>query len=149
MDTGLAPGVGEVLPADAWEILKSQPGARLIDVRTQAEWSFVGKPDISELGQSVILAEWARFPDMSINPDFADDLMEKLDEGASGPLLFICRSGVRSLRAAEAVAVRAPAGGARLTCLNVAEGFEGDLDADGHRGRVNGWKFRGLPWRQS
>ena len=32
---------------------------------------------------------------------------------------------------------------------NIAEGFEGDKDENGHRGTLNGWRFRGLPWQQT
>jgi adenylosuccinate synthase len=32
--------------------------------------------------------------------------------------------------------------------FNVADGFEGPVDAEGHRGTVAGWKAEGLPWRQ-
>ena len=66
-----------------------------------------------------------------------------------GHLFFICRSGSRSLAAARLVAARTLGEGRPVECVNVAEGFEGDLDGEGHRGTVNGWKVAGLPWRQS
>lgn len=149
MSTGNVPGVGEVLPTDAWTILETEKTARLVDVRTQAEWSFVGVPDISETGHSLICIEWASFPGMSKNPRFADAVIEALGDEAPGKLLFLCRSGVRSLHAAGAVAARYADLGVAVDCLNVAEGFEGDLNPNGHRGLHNGWKFRGLAWRQS
>ena len=65
MGTGSSPLVGEVDPAEAWRILETDNSARLIDVRTRAEWSFVGIPDIGELAQMPLFIEWARFPDMS------------------------------------------------------------------------------------
>jgi rhodanese-related sulfurtransferase len=149
MSTGTAPGIGEVLPPAAWTILETDQNARLIDVRTQAEWSFVGVPDVSELGQTLICVEWASFPGMSVNPRFVDEVMEALGDEAPGKLLFLCRSGVRSLYAAGAVAQRFASEGKTVDCLNVAGGFEGDLDSDGHRGFQNGWKLHGLAWRQS
>ncbi len=149
MSTGNVPGIGEVLPPAAWTILETEKNARLIDVRTQAEWKFVGVPDLSEIGHSPIFVEWATFPGMSVNPRFVDQLMDALGDEASGKLLFLCRSGVRSLHAAGAVAARFAETGERADCYNVAGGFEGDMNPDGHRGLRNGWKFHGLAWRQS
>ena len=146
---GQGGGVGEVNPDEAWRILSQEPSARLIDVRTRAEWGFVGVPDIGELGQAPLLIEWSTFPDMSINAQFAAQVEEALGDDEPGTLLFLCRSGVRSLKAAYAVTEHYAAKGKSVTCLNVAEGFEGDLDASGHRGSHNGWKARRLTWRQS
>ncbi|MEL7461103.1 MAG: hypothetical protein AAFX45_00275 [Pseudomonadota bacterium] len=86
---------------------------------------------------------------MSTNPRFVADVQDALSGQWPETLLFICRSGVRSRYAAEAVAEALVPTGAATRCINVAEGFEGDLDLDNHRGRLNGWKARGLAWRQS
>ena len=149
MSTGSNPRVGEVVPTAAWNILETEKDARLIDVRTQAEWNFVGMPDLSGLDQTLTCVEWASFPEMSKNPRFAEAVIEALGDEAPGKLLFLCRSGVRSLHAAQAVAARYSEMGQAVDCLNVAEGFEGDLNAIGRRGIQNGWKHRGLAWRQS
>ncbi len=145
----LVSGVGEVGPSEAWDILSKDDSARLIDVRTRAEWGFVGVPDIGELGHNPLFIEWAMFPDMSLNTQFAAQVEQALAGEDPGPLLFLCRSGVRSLKAAQAVTEYYAAKGKTVTCLNIAEGFEGDVDASGHRGSHNGWKVRGLAWRQS
>lgn len=149
MTMGLGPGVGEVNPAEAWEILKSDPKSVLVDVRTTAEWGFVGLPDLSGLGKSLVCVEWAQYPNMSKNPLFAEQVMNELGGEVPSCVLFICRSGARSMHAARAVAAELSAAGNSVQCLNVAEGFEGDLDEQKHRGAVNGWKTRGLSWRQS
>ena len=149
MGTGKSPHVGEVDPSEAWQILNDNKSARLIDVRTSAEWSFVGFPDLGEMGQRPIFIEWSCLPNMSENPQFAAQLDEALGNDAPDTLLFLCRSGARSLRAAYLVADHLAARGETVTCLNIAEGFEGDLDASAHRGSMNGWKARGLSWRQS
>ena len=141
--------VGEVSPTEAQDLLRDNPGARLVDVRTQAEWDFVGVPNVSDLGQTLYCVEWASHPGMIQNGDFVRQLDEALGEGDYGPVLFLCRSGVRSLRAAAAFAEHMANLGRPVACLNVAEGFEGDLDPDRHRGGANGWKARGLPWQQS
>lgn len=141
--------VRELNPYAAWQILKEDPSSRLIDVRTRAEWGFVGVPDLAEVDQSTLFVEWVCFPDMSANPHFVAEVMEAIGDDTSSTLLFICRSGVRSLRAATAISEHLTQVGVKADCVNVAEGFEGDLDPIGHRGDVNGWKARGLAWRQS
>jgi rhodanese-related sulfurtransferase len=138
--------IEDVPVADVWARLKEDEAAVLIDVRTRAEWAFVGLPDLSAIGKRVVTVEWQTFPDNRVDPGFSDRLGLLL-EGAgvkkNTELFFICRSGGRSRMAAE---VMVAAGYAR--CRNVAEGFEGPLDAERHRGRMAGWKFAGLPWVQ-
>ncbi|UWQ17741.1 rhodanese-like domain-containing protein [Jannaschia sp. M317] len=148
MSTEAAPTISEVNPREAWDILSKDAAAVLVDVRTRAEWGFVGGPDVSSLGQDVIQLEWKSWPGMAQNPDFVGALLDQL-EATPSRLLFLCRSGVRSLHAAAAVADALAEQGQAVPCVNVAEGFEGDLDADDHRGGFNGWKARGLAWRQS
>jgi rhodanese-related sulfurtransferase len=131
---------------DAWARLKSDPGSVLIDVRTIAEWAYVGLPELDSLGKRPVLVEWQGFPDERKNAAFVERVVEALKPlGADldNELLFICRSGQRSLQAARAMA----AAGYRR-CRNVADGFEGPLDADRHRGRLKGWKAMSLPWTQ-
>lgn len=148
--------VSEISPSQAWELLVSTPNARMVDVRTKAEWSFVGLPDLAEARKRLWTIEWVSFPSMTPNPRFLPELVEHASAdpelGGAMPetLLFICRSGARSMMAARTVAAEGEATGigAPARCINVAEGFEGDLDADGHRGNENGWKVAGLPWRQ-
>jgi rhodanese-related sulfurtransferase len=134
---------GDLNPAEAYELLQNRPDAVLVDVRTRAEWSYVGTPDLSELGREVVLAEWVSFPDGARNPQFLAAVTEAAAD-PSVPVVFLCRSGVRSIAAAEA-ATEAGFSDA----YNVTEGFEGPPDPTGHRGTQAGWKVRGLPWRQS
>ncbi len=138
----------QVDPADAFQTLSQTADAVLIDVRTRAEWQFVGLPDLSALSKETALIEWVQFPQMTPNPAFLADMDALIGEKNPSRLFFICRSGARSLSAAQAVAGQQGARGTAVHCTNVMEGFEGDLDTDGHRGRLNGWKARGLPWRQ-
>lgn len=117
-------------------------GAALLDVRTPAEWAYVGLPDLSALMRQPLLVPWMMFPSMQINADFVTQVSETgADPGQD--LLIICRSGVRSKAAAIALT-----GAGFATCYNVACGFEGDKDPAGHRGTLNGWKVDGLPWVQ-
>lgn len=140
--------VEELSPRDAYAALRDSRDCALVDVRTAAELAFVGGPDPDPIGRPVVWVEWAEFPSGRPNGQFVDALKRALGGGLPGRLFFICRSGARSLAAARLVAERMQAEGRPLVCVNVAEGFEGDLDADGHRGTVNGWKVAGLPWRQ-
>ncbi|MEM6637780.1 MAG: rhodanese-like domain-containing protein [Pseudomonadota bacterium] len=129
--------------------MKESRRSVLIDVRTRAEWGFVGLPDLGEIGKAPLCVEWASFPSMSRTPRFAEAVIAELGDSDPDVLLLICRSGARSLLAAEAVANLFASRGRDVLCLNVTEGFEGDLNAAGHRGMTGGWKARGLAWRQS
>ncbi|MES2473624.1 MAG: rhodanese-like domain-containing protein [Pseudomonadota bacterium] len=137
---------GDISAAEAWDRLQGDPKAQLIDVRTVAEWNFVGVPDLEDLGRRVHCVEWQSFPNGAQNPGFAAEAVQTLaaaGAGKSDPVLLLCRSGARS----RAAAIALTAAGYE-NALNVAGGFEGDVDGEGHRGNVNGWKASGLPWRQ-
>ena len=135
--------VDDVSPRHVWEALRNDPGAELVDVRTDAEWSWVGLPDLAEAGKKPVLISWQLPPKMEVNADFAEQL-GKAGLTPDRKLYFLCRSGARSLAAAKAaVAAGFP------NSFNVAGGFEGPLDDAGHRGAKGGWKASGLPWRQS
>lgn len=149
MGTDASPRVSELLPHETWDALSKTPEAVLIDVRTAAEWGFVGCPDLSELGNAMHCIEWAQYPEMSVNSRFVEAVKEAFGGECPPAAYFICRSGARSLRAAQAVAQALSDEGQKCDCINVAEGFEGDLSEQNHRGGLNGWKARGLPWRQS
>lgn len=139
----------EVGPKETWDGLRNDKDAVLVDVRTHAEWSFVGLPDLSELGKELLLNQWAILPGMQQNPSFMDELDKQLDGAAPSKIYFLCRSGVRSLSAAHLVSEALAARGQSVDCVNIIGGFEGDLDQDCQRGNMNGWKNDGLPWRQS
>ncbi|KAF0225249.1 MAG: rhodanese-related [Rhodospirillaceae bacterium] len=133
---------GDLSPRDSWEKLKSIPEARLVDVRTQAEWQFVGLPDLSSLETQPILVSWQVFPTMAKNDAFAQQLAAQ-GITAGTPLLFLCRSGVRSKAAAELMTSLG-----YQECWNISDGFEGPLDEARHRGGKAGWKADNLPWLQ-
>jgi rhodanese-related sulfurtransferase len=127
---------GALLPHEAFELLNEAPGARLIDVRSRAELELNGSLP------GAVHVEWQSWPGWVANPHFLVQLQQAVDPEAL--LLFICRSGHRSHRAAIAATE-----GGLMSCFNVLEGFEGDLNkATGHRNELNGWKWRGLPWVQ-
>ncbi|WP_088288716.1 rhodanese-like domain-containing protein [Kineosporia sp. A_224] len=135
------PYAGDLSPTDAYRRV-ADGDAVLVDVRTAAEWSYVGVPDLSGIGRELVRIEWVSFPDGARNPAFLEQL-EAEGVGQDTHVLFLCRSGVRSVAAAEAATA---AGWANA--YNITDGFEGPTDAAGHRGTSAGWKAAGLPWRQ-
>ncbi|MPY74354.1 MAG: rhodanese-like domain-containing protein [Alphaproteobacteria bacterium] len=133
---------GDIRPKEAWDILQKDPAACLIDVRTDAEWRYVGVPKLDALGKPTHCVCWQVYPDNNVNDRFVEQVK---DQGVrpDQTVLLLCRSGQRSKNAAIALT----AAGFKC-CYNVAEGFEGDRDGVGHRGTVGGWKVAGLPWGQ-
>jgi rhodanese-related sulfurtransferase len=129
------PYEGALLPDEAYQIMQSAPGAKMVDVRTRAELDWVGRiPGAVEI-------EWMSYPGMRPNPNFMVQLEQQVEKEALA--LFICRSGQRS-HAAAALATES----GYADCYNVLEGFEGDKDTDEHRNTKGGWRKVGLPWKQ-
>ena len=138
---------GDLSAREAWALLESNPDAQLVDVRTMAEWAFVGLPELAKVHRELLCVEWQNYPAGARNPDFVAATTEKLRNiGATAetPVVFLCRSGGRSRSAAIAMT---KAGYSKA--YNLSGGFEGGHDAAGHRGTQDGWKATGLPWRQS
>ena len=133
---------GDITPEEAWKLLADDPQAVLVDCRTEAEWRFVGVPDTATLQRDVVYVEWNR-TDGSHNDGFVGDLQAAGVTPGERPVVFLCRSGNRSIGAAEAATAAGIA-----PSYNVLDGFEGNLDSEGHRGST-GWKALGLPWKQS
>ena len=138
---------GDIDVSTAWAGLANKAEATLIDVRTKAEWSYVGVPVLASIGKATVFVEWDDFATGGLVPDFIGRLkteLAKLGVGPEAPLYFICRSGNRSRQAA----VQATAAG-YARAFNIAHGFEGRLDPERHRGTRESWKGEGLPWVQS
>ena len=133
---------GDITPEEAWKLLSERPKAVLVDCRTEAEWRFVGVADTSSLGRDVVYVEWNR-TDGTHNDGFVDDLVASGVAPGEREVVFLCRSGNRSIGAAEAATAAGIA-----PSYNVLDGFEGNLDEFKHRGGT-GWKAVGLPWKQS
>lgn len=125
---------GDISPELAAQWLASGQ-AVLADVRSDAEREWVG------FVPGAVALAWKQWPGMVPNADFDAALRAAAPEG--GKVMMLCRSGVRSIAAAR----RATELG--IEAYNILEGFEGDADANGQRGRKGGWRLRGLPWRQN
>jgi rhodanese-related sulfurtransferase len=127
---------GDLTPSEAHALLVERTNAVLVDCRTQAEWTFVGTPNID----GARFVEWTQWPAGTANENFVSDVAGGLE--AAQPIVVICRTGGRSAAAAVALT-----GAGFSEVYNVLDGFEGHPDADGHR--TGGWRGAGLPWHQS
>ena len=125
------PYAGELTPQEAFEVLQQQDYV-LVDVRSKAELDLVGR--IS----NAIHIEWAFYPGMVANTEFAKQLQTQVDQAT--PIIFMCRTGGRSHNAAVV------ANGLGYKAYNMLEGFEGDANTEKQRTLINGWKHAGLPW---
>ncbi len=128
------PYAGALTPQEAFELMQAG-AAKLVDVRTRAEWDYVGKIP------GALLIEWQAYPSSLLNPEFLNQLRAEVSKEQT--VMFICRSGARSNSAAK----RATEAGYTRS-YNILQGFEGDKDAEGHRNSAGGWRFAGLPWTQ-
>ncbi|MEO0329159.1 MAG: rhodanese-like domain-containing protein [Pseudomonadota bacterium] len=137
---------GDISCLECWKVLQEEPDSQLIDVRTTAEWNFVGFPHLTTVNKQVMLVEWQVYSSMQVNPDFvavADQNLEQAGASKESLVFMLCRSGVRSISAAQALTVAG-----YKNVYNVLDGFEGNPDENGHRGNLTGWKFDRLPWQQ-
>lgn len=130
------PYEGALTPQEAHDVLRLAPGTKLVDVRTRAELDWVGRVP------GAVEVEWNLYPGGTRNEHFLAQFTQQVDRESL--VLFLCRSGVRSDGAA-----RLATENGYNNCYNILEGFEGDKDADGHRGNIGGWRKAGLPWQQS
>lgn len=127
------PYLGAVTPKEAFALLQADPHVILVDVRSQAELDLVGRIP------STLNIEWAFYPGMVPNPDFAAQLQANVDKNLT--VIFMCRTGGRSHNAAV---VADKLGYDHV--YNMLEGFEGEANALKQRTLINGWKHAGLPW---
>lgn len=134
--------IENVSPTQVWDALRTDPNAQLVDVRTDVEWAYVGLPDLAAADKQPLLIPWQLSPSLQVNTGFVDQ-MKQAGLTPSHRIYFLCRSGVRSLAAAQAAQ-----GAGFPHAYNITDGFEGPPDEDGHRGTVAGWKAESLPWRQ-
>ena len=137
-----APYAGDLTAQESWDRLSQSGPGHLIDVRTKAEWDFVGLPDLRELGRTLQMISWQVYPQMAVDADFVGKV------AATGvrpgePIYLLCRSGARSQ--AAAIALTAAGYG---PCFNISDGFEGGVNEQSRRGTLAGWKASGLPWVQ-
>ena len=128
-------------PISAYELINGNNDSILIDVRCELEHDYIGHP------MNSINIVWKKYPSWEINQSFAEEVDKALsDEGKASKntsILLICRSGARSMDAAQCLLEEN-----YCQLYNVEEGFEGDKNSDGQRSSVNGWRFHGLPWLQ-
>ena len=127
---------------DCFKKISTNLKSYLIDVRTKPEWEFVGVPDLSTINNSTIFISWQEYPEMNINKNFEKNVAQK-NINKKDYIFLICRSGRRSLKAAEYLSSLG-----YKHCFNISDGFEGNKDNTNHRSKIGGWKFNNLPWKQ-
>ena len=130
----------ELSPTDVYHAITENENSLLLDCRTRAEWVYVGIPDIRLTKAQLALIEWTDITGQQ-NLNFVNQCREQASTDTA--IFVICRSGARSAAACMSLVQN----GFENVC-NVSEGFEGDLDNQNHRSRVNGWKYHKLPWHQ-
>lgn len=127
-----------LLPKEAHAFLSQHPDALFLDVRMELEYLYVGHPP------GVVHLSWYEYPEMEVQPErFVEQVRREVDGDLSRPVVLLCRSGARTVAAGQALEA---AGFSEV--INVLHGFEGDLDENFQRGRLNGWRHDGLPWEQ-
>lgn len=129
--------IENLTPQQSWDLMSADTSAIMVDVRTKMEHTFLGRP------LNAVHVPWKESPEWVLNADFISQV-EQVAKDKSAPVLLLCRSGVRSLDAANALE---KAGYSHL--INILDGFEGALDDNKHRGNISGWRFSQLPWEQS
>lgn len=132
------PYAGAVTPEEAWALLQDDKSIILVDVRTKAERDWVGCVDLPLAQHHSV--QWSLYPGGAPNPEFMEQLA-KAALNKYAPILFLCRSGVRSQHGAKLATEQG-----YKNCYNILQGFEGDKDANGHRKTVGGWCRADLPW---
>ena len=132
----------EVDSLECFKLLKENHNANLIDVRTSSEWSFVGVPDLTSINKVPIFISWELYPSINQNINFKNEIIQSKIK-KNDLIFFLCRSGNRSYRAAQYLATLN-----YKQCVNVCDGFEGNMNSNNHRSKINGWKFNKLPWKQ-
>ena len=125
-----------------FEKLSKEADSYLVDVRTKPEWLFVGLPDLQSLKKKTICVSWHLYPNMEININFETEIL-KAGINKQHAIFLICRSGNRSSNAAEFLASCG-----FINCINVKDGFEGEIGPNNQRSTINGWKYSKLPWKQ-
>jgi rhodanese-related sulfurtransferase len=131
---------GAITPKEAWSLIQNYPNTILVDVRSQAELDWVGFVDLFD--DRWVHIEWNLYPNNTRNPEFRELLEEAIDKNQT--VLFLCRSGIRSHHAATFASEHG-----YKRSFNILQGFEGEKNTQGHRGKSSGWKHSNLPWLQN
>ena len=129
--------VGNVSSQQAWEALSTDADALLVDVRTTAEWSYVGVPDLGVIGKRATLIVWQDFPSGEINPQFRAEL-ERVAAGAERDGVGQVQAALVRVRLLRQVGRRAKAQavGTDNNLRREAAGADGGLLRQGRLGRL-------------
>ena len=84
---------------DAFDFLSKNLNSYLIDTRSDLEWKTTGIPDLSSMNKETYLINWGPVLNQSFFEEYKNFLLTRFDQKDS--LFFVCRSGSRSLMAAQ------------------------------------------------
>jgi rhodanese-related sulfurtransferase len=157
----------DILSIEAYDMLNTVPNTYLIDVRTRAEYQFIGHPPTAYLfpyyfwnGTLAKKGENWEYQFSVKNKSFVDEISKKYQK--TNNLLIICRDGTRSILAARDLIKSG-----FKNVYNVRDGFEGPYfpyfeDENRHKfyrhlakrnkipgfnhRRFYGWQWWNLPW---
>ena len=142
MEQNLISKIKNVTSKECFKYLSKIPNAYLVDVRTAPEWLYIGLPNLESLQKKTICIAWQVYPTMEINFNFRSEIINA-GINIEDSIFLICRSGKRSLDAAEFLTSCG-----FINCYNVSDGFEGKINHNNQRSNKEGWKFNNLPWQQ-
>lgn len=143
----------EITPLETYAMIKKDPAhIKIVDVRTRAEYQFIGHPEGAYLVPLKFFSNTFKKKGYLLvdNTSFSDDIMKRFDPKAD-KLFFLCRSGTRAAIALNAVV---KAGWSADRVYVILGGFEGGKLKDknsvfnGQRSG-GGWRNEGLPWTYS
>ena len=106
---------------DAFDFLSKKVDSHLIDTRSDLEWKTTGIPDLSSINKEVNLINWGPVLDQIFFEQYKNFLLTSFNKNDN--LLFICRSGSRSLMAAQ-FAIKF----GFENSFNIFEGFHNEYD---------------------
>eukprot|EP01080_Neovahlkampfia_damariscottae_P011299 gene11299-4110_t len=144
----LSQEVPDITPQDTLKILMADKNSFLIDIRTDAEWMWVGKPEIptTPWKSEPIFVQFLYHPNRNLNPNFFEEVLSKLKKSPrfkpDSKLFFLCCCASRSVKASKMFKEKG------YNAYNILYGFDGPANQDRQRGKVDGWRFRNLPWYQ-
>ena len=124
--------IKQIKSSEIKNYIKENSNVVLLDVRTENEWTTLGKPNAEDLNSKTYFVTVS--PDLSNwqvpDPNFVENVKKNIDKDKT--ILVMCAAGGRSMIAANLLKAEG------YTALNISDGYSGN-------GQDPGWKNLGLP----
>ncbi len=124
--------IKQIKSSEVKNYIKENSNVVLLDVRTENEWTTLGKPNAEDLNSKTYfvtvshdLSNW-QVPD----PNFVENVKKNISKDKT--ILVMCAAGGRSMIAANLLEAEG------YSALNISDGYSGN-------GQDPGWKSSGLP----